>query len=451
MSEPDQRNTKLINARIRKMSPTGSGHPMSRQELAEAVNTWQWRSHQREDRLDETDIGRLERGETHWPGPARREGLRAVLGVATDTDLGFYRHRRTQAPQDATISPDRTTPRSAHALMAPTVTDQDHREHIELLRLELTDALSEGTMAEASLDDWEQTVLRYGRATRDRPPELLLHDLSTDLTDLRRTLRRHRSASALRQLTRVAAHMSGMMCLTFCKLDDRPAFRLWARTARLAADEAGDPQTRSWVLAQEAYGHYYSGDLFEAVDVAQHAQAVVVATPCVGAALAAALEARACAAAGRNQETQNALGRAEEVLSHLDGASLTPSAFGYTEAQLRFHEGSAYTHLRNARAAIRAQDRALELCAPGDFTDWAMTRLDRALCLCQAERDTGAGLDYAIQTLTALSESLRRGIITLRGHELLNSLSKSQRASLPARNLHELLMLTSEPKEVREP
>jgi len=57
--------------------------------------------------------------------------------------------------------------------------------------------------------------------------------------------------------------MSGLMCLTFCKLDDRSSFRKWARTARLAAKEAGDPLTISWVLAQESYGHYYSGDLQE--------------------------------------------------------------------------------------------------------------------------------------------------------------------------------------------
>ena len=51
------------------------------------------------------------------------------------------------------------------------------------------------------------------------------------------------------------------MCLIFCILDDRPSFRGWARTARIAGNEAGDPETLSWILAQEAHGHYYSGDI----------------------------------------------------------------------------------------------------------------------------------------------------------------------------------------------
>ncbi len=318
---------------------------------------------------------------------------------------------------------------------------------VELLRQGLNDALSEGTMAEASLDDWERAVIRYGRATRDRPAGVLLDDLGADLAELKRALHRHRSASALRQLTRVAAHMSGLMCLTFCKLDDQSAFRRWARTARLAADEAGDPETHSWILAQESYGHYYSADLLEAVDVARHAQAVVRATPCVGAALAAALEARAHAAMGRHQETREALGRAEGILSHLDGEALTPSAFGYNEAQLRFHAGNAYTHLCDVKAAFIAQDRALELCMPGDYTDWAMTRLDRASCLTY-NGDTSDALTYATETLTNLTDPQRRGIITLRGYEILNVLPEQQQTLPAANELRDLLMLTTDRKEV---
>jgi hypothetical protein len=60
-------------------------------------------------------------------------------------------------------------------------------------------------------------------------------------------------------------------------------------------------------ITQEAYGHYYSGDLLEAVEVARHAQHLVPTTPCVGAALAAALESRAHAAMGRQPETRESL------------------------------------------------------------------------------------------------------------------------------------------------
>jgi len=55
------------------------------------------------------------------------------------------------------------------------------RHVIESLRQGLSDAITEGAMTEAGLDDWEQTMLRYGKATRDRPAGLLLAHLTIDL------------------------------------------------------------------------------------------------------------------------------------------------------------------------------------------------------------------------------------------------------------------------------
>jgi hypothetical protein len=134
---------------------------------------------------------------------------------------------------------------------------------------------------------------------------------------------------------------------------------------------------------------------------------------------------------GRDRETRESLARAESILSQLDGDSLVPSAFGYNETQLRFHEGNAYTHLRDVKAALRAQERALELCAPGDYTDWAMTRLDRAMCLAY-EGDASEALTYSTETLTSLTEPQREGIIALRGYEVLDALPEGRR-ELPRR------------------
>lgn len=84
------RNDLLRTARERLSSPTGSGRPMSRQELAEAVNAYLWDTYQQEENLDENDIGKLERGQTRWPGERRREAFRAVLHAKTNAELGFY-------------------------------------------------------------------------------------------------------------------------------------------------------------------------------------------------------------------------------------------------------------------------------------------------------------------------------------------------------------------------
>jgi tetratricopeptide (TPR) repeat protein len=259
-----------------------------------------------------------------------------------------------------------------------------------------------------------------------------------DLAELKRAFGRYRSASALRRLTRMTAQMAGLMCLTLIKMDERSESRGWARVARTAALEAGDPLTHSWVLAQEAYGQYYSGDLTDAVDVARHAQDVVHNGSCVGAALAAPLEARACAALGRHQETRDALQRAEKILENLDGGSVVASAFGYNEAQLRFHGSNAYTHLHDTRSAWEAQDRALELCPSTDFMDRALTQLDRASCLAH-DGDIATGMSYATETLVNLSDEQRRGLITLRAQEVVVALPKEQQALPPVREFRDLL------------
>jgi hypothetical protein len=95
---------------------------------------------------------------------------------------------------------------------------------IELLRQDLTDAITNGVMSEASLDYWERLAIRHGRATRDQSPNVLVGDIGCDLAELNRVLGQHPSVSARRRLTRVAAQMSGLMCLLFCILDDRRAF-----------------------------------------------------------------------------------------------------------------------------------------------------------------------------------------------------------------------------------
>lgn len=317
-----------------------------------------------------------------------------------------------------------------------------HRGRDELRRC-LDDVLSPGAMSAAALESWEETLLRYGLAAREQPPARVVADLEDDLEELHAGLGRYRSVSTLRRLTRITAQMSGLMCLTLIKLDEQPAFRRWARTARIAAGEAEDSSTRSWVLAQEAYGHFYTGHLVRAIAVAQDAQRMAESS--VGAVLAAALEARAHAAFGhqRVEDCRSALHRAEDILGALPDEVVNSSAFGYSEAQLRFHEGNALTYLGDTDAAWAAQQQALALCPSGDFTDRTLIRLDRTLCLTRDGEITEA-LACAVAALEPLTEVQREGIISQRGREVLDTISKPQRRLPAARQLEELLTSTVE-------
>jgi len=83
-------NDLLRAARLRIPSPSGSGRPMSRQELADAVNAHLARTDPQEANLDANHIGKLERGAHRWPNEKRRAAFRHVLRVEADRELGFY-------------------------------------------------------------------------------------------------------------------------------------------------------------------------------------------------------------------------------------------------------------------------------------------------------------------------------------------------------------------------
>ena len=87
-----EHNDRLRRARERIESPHATGEPLSRQELAELVNAWVFEHQERVIELDANYIGKLEQGTIRWPRePDRRAAFRAVLGVATDAELGFRR------------------------------------------------------------------------------------------------------------------------------------------------------------------------------------------------------------------------------------------------------------------------------------------------------------------------------------------------------------------------
>ena len=92
-------NVELRRARLRLPSPVVPGRRMSRQELAEGVNAHVHATYGRLIELDAGYIGKLERGEHRWPRADYRHGLRAVLRVAGDAEIGLYNMRRNPSDE----------------------------------------------------------------------------------------------------------------------------------------------------------------------------------------------------------------------------------------------------------------------------------------------------------------------------------------------------------------
>lgn len=308
------------------------------------------------------------------------------------------------------------------------------------LQAGFAEQLAAGPMTDATIDEWEWTIARHGRATRYRPEQELLDDLLADFTDLRTLLSGRHPAPIRRRLLSSCARLSGIMALTLLKLDD-PGARDWWRTGRTAATQAEDRPTLAWIYAQESYQLYYAGDLGGAVELAARAQQLAGGLPCVADALAAPLEARAHALAGRREATVDALGRAERALDRLPAEEREQSALGYDEASLRFHSGNAWTSLHDTGRAWVEHQRALDLYPAENRTDRALVMLDRAACLLW-DGDLAAGSTTLTETIVDLPEAHRSPLILYRARALADRVS-GDRSFPEARVLHEVLALPS--------
>jgi transcriptional regulator with XRE-family HTH domain len=82
-------NELLRTARRRTASLTSPGRGLSRQELAELVNTWVWDHYNETLEHSANWVCQLEQGKIRWPREMSRAALRAILGAPTDAALGF--------------------------------------------------------------------------------------------------------------------------------------------------------------------------------------------------------------------------------------------------------------------------------------------------------------------------------------------------------------------------
>lgn len=376
-----------------------------------------------------TETGRQQPDRAFW---ARCDAVLQTGGVLTqeyDRIVALVRQQRRDAAMRAVTS------RRPSAV--PIDTAEASASRHDRVRRQLEVDLARHDVTAGYLESWDQTVAGHGGAARYRPPNDLLTDLLTDIEDLQLLLRRRHTAMTLRHTTRLIAQMAGLLSLTLLKLNDLSSSRKWMRTARTATAEAEDPATSAWVWAQDAYWHFYAGDHPGAIAVARHARHLGGRTATVGGVLAAALEARAHAALQNHRDTAVAIAVAEAVLGRLGSDEVMASAFGYDEAQLRFHAGNAYTHLGDTSAAWAAQDRALDLYPRDDYLDRSLIGLDRAACLLRMH-ETQAAAQQLANVLNQVAPGQRAGLLSSRAREIIDTAPAGERTTT-LRDINDLL------------
>ncbi|MCP2256493.1 hypothetical protein LX15_000176 [Streptoalloteichus tenebrarius] len=343
-------NDHLRRARERRESQRYPGHPLSRAELAEAVNAWIYENRNRRvAALDAHYVAKLERGEIRCPQDDYRAGLRAVLDVATDQELGFQpRHRSAPPPPPAPPAavPIPSGP-SAHppalgelirpVASLPTPGAVGRREITEIRSVERMYRAWDATHGSGLLRSTIAEHLRYANELlKARCPEPLREELY----------------SAVGGLVHAAAFFA------FDAGSYEEAERLF-RAAAHYAELGGDWHLRAKVLCSLARTSFWRGDPDSGLTWIEYAMVRADRLTHTERAMLTAVRSRALALLGRVQDTIRAVGEADEYIGQSNPADDPPWAAYYDAAEHAGETGHALADL--ARHGHRADEAAARL------------------------------------------------------------------------------------------
>jgi hypothetical protein len=249
-------NGLLRAARERTPSQRAPGEFMSRAELAEAVCAWLWETTQIKYDLDGHYIAKLERGAVRWPGAAYRSGLRYVLDVATDNELGFT------PPGGSTALDVDLTCCSTFGLEDDLVDAGD--ESVALLAMAEESNVGDLTVEQlhADIQRIAQNYLKVptkplflrSRAIRDRAFKLLAGRQPPGQT---------------RDLYAAAGWALTLLAWMSVDLGRPDVAESHTRTAWACADAAGHDELRAWVRATQHTAAFWQDDFTRAAEYAE--------------------------------------------------------------------------------------------------------------------------------------------------------------------------------------
>lgn len=391
------------------------------------------------------------------PGEANLDHLCRLY--ATRPDRLGYGHDYTPAdqPDEAGVCspPDRMTRLDTAPLIAgnaavslrpltpPTLSV------LSALRRSMVTAL-EAPMSEASIEQWERRAVEYGGYYQIVSPTRILADSAHDFAEIRTFLERRMPTDVRTRLCRIAAQLAGTAGIALVALGEHREARAWFHVAQLAADETGDRALRAWLLAREAVIPFYYGAPAPALALAERARLLAGSTACSTAAWAPSLEARSLARLGRKREARDAMRLAQAAFLRLAATDTADTAYGYTERQLVWHEGSMWTALGDTRRAQAALQRARDMYTPTEYLDRALIALDEATCLMRVGEVTVACRETS-HLLQSLPPEHLTGIVIARARELLLSVPARATATGAVLDLREIIHLAGRPSITADP
>lgn len=366
-------NELLAAARMRTESSGSPGQPMTRHELAEAVNDHVFRTTGRAGAVDAQHIGRWERGVNQWPAQRHRAALRAILNVATDAELGFHRSRRTSVDQvDRKTFLKTTLGAGAGAVLPPPAAPSG---------ADLIDILS-------------GTTSYYRRMESAVPSDRLSPAVDAHLKLATGIVHdRLRTSAGYRMLSEIA----GLAAWLAADRGDNATARRSYAAAIDHAERTHHPLLVSYMTASLGHFAVETGDTNPGLTLLQRAAAQLdTHAPDSAHAWLASLLAVAYAATGDRPRTLTALRRADRLTHRQRGEPQWPWVFTFDTAKAATYQATALGRLgdlRGARTAYTTASPALTAAKPR-----ALAQVEHAHVLARTG-DIAAGCALAVEAL----------------------------------------------------
>jgi hypothetical protein len=402
-------NDELRRARLRLASPSGSGRPMSRRELADAVNEYLWKVHGRRGAIDAEYVGKLERGDHRWPQDLYREAFRAALGVASDAALGFFviRPMPSATQLDTSDSPgDEPDRPSAAAPIGPKgepTSDQSvspAEDVIDVLsRIQRLNRTVDPTIVEHLQANLRHTLAQYEGLDHVSLNPVLVKQrawLDSLLDECGHPRQRQ-------QLYMTAAATAGLLGYVAVGRGAFPLARAYCLEAFRLGDFAENANLQAWARGLQSFCEYYARDYREALRLAEDGLTYAQDGP-QSVRLTINGVARALGKLGDAEGVRRAVGEAYELMSRNDVPDGVPSSIAlecYSAAQTASNAATAYVSLGLPDQVQHYVDLALPDISRSD-SPWSrsLVMIDLAFSHVRSDKpDLGRAADLAVEAL----------------------------------------------------
>ncbi|MEI8408503.1 MULTISPECIES: hypothetical protein [unclassified Kribbella] len=382
MPEP---NELLRAARERTPSRRAPGEQMSRAELAEAVCAWLWETTETKYELDGHYVAKLERGAVRWPGAAYRAGLRFVLNVADDSELGFL-----PPGGPGTIDPE---PGTSSMIGLEDDLVQAGDESVALLAL-----AEESNVGELTVEQLHADILRITQNYLRTPTKALFIRSRAVRDRAFRLLSGRQPPNQTRDLYATAGWALTMLGWMAVDLGRPDVAESHTRTAWACADAADRDDLRAWVRATQHTAAFWQDDFARAASYAQDGLQYARGSSTLFLASASAVD---LARSGQHAEAREALTIAKRTTVRTDVPELG-GPFLCTPERAAGIWSDAHLALGEAAETLKHADHGVAMfeAAPHAVRNFGSERMVR-LQLAKAHLQLGE-LDGATEAVSAV-------------------------------------------------